>query len=112
MLFQFGAGAGTAGYLLLRLPGEVRELFYEWLDLHYPERANRVQSRIRELRGGRDSDPRFGARMCGQGPWAALLRRRFEQACRRYGLENSRGSALTTALFRPPSRNPGQMELW
>ena len=107
-----GAGAATAGYLLLRLPGEVRDLFYEWLETHYPERANRVRNRIRQLRGGRDNDPRFGARMRGQGPWADLLRRRFESACRRHGLEHGRAKPLETAFFRPPSRSPGQMELW
>ncbi|MGB5132175.1 MAG: PA0069 family radical SAM protein [Steroidobacteraceae bacterium] len=106
------AGAATAGYLLLRLPGEVRDLFYEWLETHYPERANRVRNRIRQLRGGRDNDPRFGARMRGQGPWADLLRRRFEASCRRHGLEHGRAKPLETALFRPPSRTPGQMELW
>ncbi len=106
------AGAGTAGYLLLRLPGEVRDLFYEWLDAHFPERAKRVRGRIRELRGGRDNDPRFGHRMRGQGPWADLLRRRFEESCRRNGLEKGRSTPLATGLFRPPSRAPGQMELW
>ena len=106
------AGAATAGYLLLRLPGEVRDLFYEWLETHYPERANRVRNRIRQLRGGRDNDPRFGARMRGQGPWADLLRGRFESSCRRHGLEHGRAKPLETALFRPPSRSPGQMELW
>jgi DNA repair photolyase len=106
------AGAQTAGYLLLRLPGEVRDLFYEWLDTHYPERASRVRSRIREMRGGRDYDSRFGHRMRGQGPWAELLRRRFEEACRRHGLERNRSKPLETGLFRPPSRAPGQMELW
>ncbi|MGQ0383392.1 MAG: PA0069 family radical SAM protein [Gammaproteobacteria bacterium] len=106
------AGAKTAGYLLLRLPGEVRDLFYEWLDVHYPERANKVRNRVRELRGGRDNDPRFGHRMRGQGPWAALLRRRFEEACRRTGLENGRSNPLSTGLFRPPNRAPGQMALF
>ncbi len=106
------AGAATAGYLLLRLPGEVRDLFYEWLETHYPDRANRVRNRIRQLRGGRDNDPRFGSRMRGQGPWADLLRRRFETACRRHGLEHGRAKPLETNLFRPPSRAPGQMELW
>lgn len=106
------AGTKTAGYLLLRLPGEVRDLFYEWLETHYPERANRVRNRIRELRGGRDNDSRFGHRMRGQGPWASLLKRRFEEACRRYGLEMGRSSPLSTALFRPPKRAPDQMELW
>lgn len=106
------AGALTAGYLLLRLPGEVRDLFYEWLQTHYPDRARRVQGRIRDLRGGRDNDPRFGHRMRGQGPWAELLRRRFDECCRREGLEKGRSTPLSTALFCPPSRAPGQMELW
>lgn len=106
------AGAESAGYLLLRLPGEVRDLFYEWLDTHYPNRAKRVRSRIHELRGGRDNDPRFGHRMRGQGPWAELLRRRFEESCRRTGLAQGRRPPLATALFRPPKRAPGQMELW
>jgi DNA repair photolyase len=106
------AGATTAGYVLLRLPGEVRDLFYEWLDTHYPDRAKRVRSRIHELRGGRDNDPRFGHRMRGHGPWADLLRRRFDECCRRAGLGKHRGNPLSTAFFRPPSRNPGQMELW
>ena len=106
------AGAQKAGYLLLRLPGEVRDLFYEWLEMHYPGRAARVRNRIRELRGGRDYDSRFGVRMRGQGPWADLLRRRFEAACRRHGLEHGRGKPLETGLFRPPGHSPGQMELW
>jgi DNA repair photolyase len=105
-------GAKTAGYVLLRLPGEVRELFYEWLETHYPDRAHRVRSRISELRGGRDNDPRFGHRMRGQGPWADLLRRRFEAACRRNDLESGRAAPLTTQLFRPPNRSPDQMDLW
>jgi DNA repair photolyase len=106
------AGASTAGYVLLRLPGEVRELFFEWLDLHFPDRAQKVRHRIRELRGGRDNDPRFGHRMRGQGPWAELLRRRFEASCRKNGLGSGRADPLTTELFKPPSRSPGQMDLW
>jgi DNA repair photolyase len=106
------AGAKTAGYVLLRLPGEVRELFYEWLETHYPDRLRRVRSRIRELRGGSDNDPRFGHRMRGQGPWAELLHRRFEASCRRNGLEKGRDAPLTTELFRPPNRSPDQMDLW
>jgi len=105
-------GAATAGYVLLRLPGEVKELFYEWLELHYPDRAQKVRNRIRELRGGRDNDSRFGHRMRGQGTWAALLKSRFEASCRKHGLGSGRAAPLTTALFRPPNRSPGQMELW
>ncbi|HEU5468908.1 MAG TPA: PA0069 family radical SAM protein [Steroidobacteraceae bacterium] len=107
-----GAGAATAGYVLLRLPGEVKDLFYEWLDLHFPDRARKVRSRIHELRGGRDNDPRFGHRMRGQGPWAALLKSRFEASCRKHGLGSGRAAPLTTDLFRPPNRSPDQMELW
>lgn len=107
-----GAGATTAGYVLLRLPGEVRELFLEWLELHFPDRAQRVRNRIRELRGGRDNDPRFGHRMRGQGPWADLLRKRFEASCRKNGLVSGRAEPLDAGLFRPPSRSPGQMDLW
>ena len=106
------AGATTAGYVLLRLPGEVKDLFYEWLETHYPDRAQRVRNRIHELRGGRDNDSRFGHRMRGQGPWAALLKRRFEASCRRNGLGSGRTAPLTTERFRPPNRSPDQMELW
>ncbi len=106
------AGAKTAGYVLLRLPGEVRELFLEWLELHFPDRAQRVRHRIQELRGGHDNDSRFGHRMRGQGPWAELLRRRFEASCRKNGLGSGRASPLSAELFRPPNRSPGQMELW
>jgi DNA repair photolyase len=106
------AGAKTAAYVLLRLPGEVRDLFYEWLEAHYPDRAQRVRSRIRELRGGRDNDSRFGHRMRGQGPWAELLEKRFEAACRRNGLARRDGAPLATHLFRPPNATPDQMELW
>jgi len=106
------AGATTAGYVLLRLPGEVKDLFFEWLELHFPDRAQKVRNRIHELRGGRDNDSRFGHRMRGQGPWAELLRRRFDASCRKNGLGSNRNEPLTTALFRPPGRTPGQMELW
>jgi DNA repair photolyase len=106
------AGATTAGYVVLRLPGEVRDLFFEWLELHFPDRAQKVRNRIHELRGGRDNDSRFGHRMRGQGPWAALLRRRFEAACRKNGLGSHRNEPLSVELFRPPGRMPGQMELW
>ncbi len=106
------AGAGSASYILLRLPGPVRGLFYEWLDAHYPERAGKVRGRIRELRGGRDSDPRFGVRMRGEGTWAELLRRRFEAACRRHGLSGRRDEPLETGLFRPPAGASGQLALW
>jgi len=107
------AGAGTMGYLLLRLPGEVRDQFYEWLATHFPDRVGRVRSRIREMRNGRDSDPRFGTRMRGSGPWADLLRSRFDAACRRAGLPRAGADeALDTGSFRPPRPASGQLALW
>jgi len=106
------AGAESAGYILLRLPREVKELFYEWLDAHFPERAARVRSRIHEMRDGRDSDPRFGSRMRGSGPWAELLRHRFDAACRRHGLAAREGGGLDTSRFRPPGGDSAQLALW
>ena len=96
------AGATRAGYVLLRLPHEVKTLFREWLAEHYPQRAEHVMSLIRSLRGGADNDPRFGHRMRGTGPYAALLEKRFELACRRAGLQDLPRVALTTDLFRRP----------
>ena len=104
-------GATTAGYVLLRLPGEVRELFYEWLDLHYPDRAQKVRNRIRELRGGRDNDARFGSRMRGEGPFAQLIQRRFELARSRHGLA-ARMPPLARDKFRPPRPASPQRELF
>jgi DNA repair photolyase len=106
------AGADSVGYILLRLPGEVRDLFYEWLALHYPDRARRVRSRIRELRNGRDNDPRFGSRMRGSGPWADLLRSRLEAACRRAGIAPRNSPPLDVSCFHAPVPAGGQLSLW
>ncbi|HKZ74114.1 MAG TPA: PA0069 family radical SAM protein [Steroidobacteraceae bacterium] len=105
------AGATTAAYVLLRLPYEVKTLFREWLAEHYPDRAQHVMSLVNELRGGRDNDPEFGTRMRGTGPYAELLRTRFQLACRRLGLNAARGGRLTTRHFRPPTPTGGQMGL-
>lgn len=96
------AGAGWASYVLLRLPYEVRTLFREWLEAHYPDRAAHVLSLIRQMRQGRENDPRFGTRMRGEGPLAELLRRRFRAACRRSGLSTARDAPLDVSLFQPP----------
>ncbi|HLQ12553.1 MAG TPA: PA0069 family radical SAM protein [Steroidobacteraceae bacterium] len=96
------AGAKNAGYVLLRLPHEVRQLFRDWLEQHHPLRAAHVMSLINQARGGRDNDPRFGVRMRGEGPWAAMLRERFRLACRRLGLNSARAAELDTKAFRPP----------
>jgi DNA repair photolyase len=105
------AGATWAGYVLLRLPYEIKDLFAEWLAEHYPQRAAHVMSVIRGMRGGRDNDPRFGTRMRGTGPFAELLRSRFRVACRRLGLNASGREPLSTALFRPPTPPGSQSQL-
>ena len=106
------AGASSAGYVLMRLPWEVKALFRDWLDTHYPLKAAHVMSRVQAMRGGRDNDPAFGARMRGQGELAALLRRRFDIACARLGLDGgTRGTALDVTRFRPP-RADGQLGLF
>jgi DNA repair photolyase len=89
----------------------VSPIFQRWLQEHVPERAARVMARIREMRGGRDNDARFGTRMTGQGPWAQLVRQRFEKACARLGLNRER-HALDLTLFRPPVGVPGQGSLF
>lgn len=96
------AGARWASYTLLRLPYEIGDLFREWLEAHYPQRAPRVLSLIRQIRQGRDNDGRFGWRMRGTGPFAELLRRRFLVTCRRRGLSTARGEPLDVSRFQPP----------
>jgi DNA repair photolyase len=111
------AGAEEAAYVIMRLPNELKDLFKEWLAAHYPERAGHVISIVRQMRGGRDNDPRFGTRMSGTGNYAELIEKRFEIACRRHGLNEHRGGGrrrpeLDCSRFRPPARNPGQMALF
>jgi DNA repair photolyase len=103
------AGARSAGWVLLRLPREVAPLFREWLDAHYPLRAEHVMSLVRQMRGGRDYDSTFGTRMRGSGEFATLLDTRFRIACRRLGLDRGRDQAgLDTSRFRPPRRDGGR----
>jgi DNA repair photolyase len=96
------AGASSAGYVMLRLPYEIKTLFREWLDAHFPDTAAHVMARVAELRAGRDNDPCFGTRMSGQGAFAALARQRFAITCRRLGLDTRHELALGTHLFRRP----------
>jgi DNA repair photolyase len=106
------AGARWAGYVLLRLPYEIKDLFREWLTEHFPDRAAHVMSLIQDMRGGRDNDPRFGTRMRGTGPIAELLRNRFRIACKRLNLNSgSREIPQHTHLFRPPLREGSQLQL-
>jgi DNA repair photolyase len=102
------AGARAAFFLPVRLPYEVAPLFRAWLDTHFPDRAGKVMATIRDLRGGRDNDPNFHTRMQGQGPWADLLRTRFQIACRKYGLNRER-IVLRSDLFRPPAGPQGEL---
>lgn len=95
------AGAHSASYILLRLPLEVRELFFDWLHLHYPLRADHVISLIRQSRGGVDYDSRFGHRMRGTGTFADLLAQRFRVNCKRLGLNVRVPVAMRTDLFTP-----------
>ena len=106
------AGARVAGYTVVRLPYELKELFREWLALHVPERAEHVMSLIQQMRGGRDNDPRFGARMRGEGHFADLLRQRFALAKRRYGYTQARELTLDCTQFTPPHEDSPQGELF
>ncbi|MEW6312669.1 MAG: PA0069 family radical SAM protein [Pseudomonadota bacterium] len=103
-------GAREAGYTLVRLPYEVKDLFRGWLAEHYPLKAAHVMSRLHEMRGGRDNDPEFGSRMRGLGPFADLLAQRFRMACERLGFNGGR-EPLDTDCFERPLRN-GQLELF
>ncbi len=96
------AGARHAGYVLLRLPLELRDMFTAWLNEHVPDRARRVLSMIRETRNGALNDSRFGQRFVGQGPYADLLAQRFERARRQFGFAGR--ETLDTSLFRVPGR--------
>jgi DNA repair photolyase len=99
------AGATTAFSTVLRLPWEVNPLFQQWLQTHFPERAERVMARVRDLRGGRDNDSRFGQRMSGQGVWAQLLAQRFQKTAQRLGLNRERVE-LDLSQFRRPANAP------
>ena len=99
----YAAGARSAGYVLMRLPYELKDLFRNWLEVHYPLKAKHVMSRVQQMRGGRDNDPDFGSRMRGSGELADLLRRRFDIACARLGFDaGKRHRTPVTTHFKPP----------
>ncbi len=95
------AGARTASSIVIRLPWEVNPLFQQWLQEHVPDRAARIMARIREMRGGRDNDSRFGSRMKGEGIWAQLLKQRVDKASARLGLSRQRIELDLTRFRRP-----------
>jgi DNA repair photolyase len=106
------AGATSAGYVVLRLPLEIKNLFQEWLETHFPDRAKHVLNMIRDLRGGELYDATFGARMRGRGPYADLLRKRFKLATQRLKLDSYRERwAFDFSLFRPPPKAGEQLRL-
>ena len=105
------AGAWQAHYTVLRLPWEVAPLFMQWLEAHFPDRAERVMNRVRDMRGGKNYDAQFGKRMTGEGPWAALIRQRFEKARSRLKL-NREVPPLRNDLFVAPGWATPQLDLF
>jgi len=103
-------GASTAGYVLLRLPLEIKDLFREWLDASVPDRAKHVMSLIRQMRGGKDYDSQWHTRMKGTGPYAEMIARRFHMAVKRIGL-NKDSRPLLLGKFKPPPRSGDQLKL-
>ena len=106
------AGAPRAGYTVVRLPYELKQLFEEWLQTHAPERAAHVMSVVRQMRGGRDNDPQFMSRMRGEGEFAELIRQRFALACKKHGMVRRGVIEFDTSLFRPPRAPSPQGELF
>ncbi len=102
-----GAGATSAGYVILRLPLEIKDLFREWLEEHVPDKAEHVRALIRSMRGGMDYDMNWGRRMTGTGPYANLTAQRFRLATRRLRLNEKRFPLDLTQFARPPLDGPG-----
>jgi len=102
------AGVREAGYTMLRLPLEVKDIFKDWLEKEYPDRAAKVMSLVKSVRGGKENDPNFGTRMAGQGPYAWTIGRRFQLAAQRLGLNTAR-TKLRTDLFERPVQKGQQM---
>lgn len=106
------AGAHHASYIFLRLPHEVRGLFVEWLETHFPDRAKHVMSLVRQASGGKDYDNRFGIRQRGRGPYADMIASRFRAACSRHRLGSDRyQTGLDTTLFSPPGGQQLDLQL-
>jgi len=105
------AGAWQAHYTVLRLPWEVAPLFMQWLEAHFPDRAERVMNRVRDMRGGKNYDSQFGKRMTGEGAWAALIRQRFEKAAAKLRLDREI-PPLRKDLFSAPRLATLQLDLF
>ncbi len=114
LLAAYLAGARSAGYVLLRLPYEVKGLFKDWLAAHYPDKAEHVMSLIKQSRGGKEYDAKWGERMRGTGEYADMLAQRFKNASRRIGYQDQSAHLLDTSQFRKPADaadNRGQLSL-
>ena len=106
------AGATAAGYTMLRLPLELKALFREWLETHFPDKAAHVLSLVAQAHGGRLYDSAWSTRMIGRGPYADMLRLRFERACRKLGFNQRSTQPLDTTRFRPPPQRGDQLVLF
>ena len=104
------AGVREAGYVMLRLPLEVRDIFKEWLTANFPDRVDHVFKLIRDMRDGKDYDSTWGQRMKGAGPYAWMIGRRFEMACQRMGFNTEQAAALDRA-FSAAREGHGAAEL-
>jgi DNA repair photolyase len=105
------AGAATAGYTLLRLPGAVQPVFLEWLERTRPDSRERIENAIRSIRGGALNSPEFGKRMSGAGLLAEQVRKLFRAFAAKHGL-NGRLPEYDCGQFRPPAAASGQMRLF
>jgi DNA repair photolyase len=105
------AGAESAGYVMLRMPLEIKDLFRQWLKENFPDKLDHVISLVRSLHGGKDYDSSWGRRQTGAGPYAWSIGRRFELACKRIGL-NKKRVPLTTAHFQAPRMKKDQLDLF
>jgi DNA repair photolyase len=103
-------GAGSAGYVLLRLPLEIKDLFREWLEGNVPDRARHVMSLVRQMRGGKDYDSQWHTRMRGTGPYAEMIAKRFQLAVKRFEL-NKPSRPLDISQFRKPPQKGDQLLL-
>ena len=106
------AGAVCGSYTVVRLPYEVKDLFKDWLATHFPDRAEHVMNRIRDMKGGRENVSDFGERMRGTGIYADLIRQRFRKSCARLGLSAANLPALDLSQFAPQAEPSPQQSLF
>ena len=107
----YDAGMRSAGYVMLRLPHEVKQLFQEWLQTHYPLKATRIMNMVRDMRGGREYDAQYGARQTGRGVYAELFAQRFKLMCKKLGIDKTTSELDTTQFTKVAGLN-SQMEMF